>query len=370
MSIIKVILSLLVVVLFLLFIAQNAGYVDISLFYTVYKVPLFVLLLISFALGFIIPSLYFIFKEAILRKRLKDLENALEAYSKGHMNRAERFLIGVVKHIKGAKALLGEVLIRQGRVDEVSKVDLVIFSKKLLKEGKFKEAEEGFKEVLIEDSENVEALKGLRDAYALQNKWKESLECQERILDICERWEKEVQKRIKAEILAKLYLEEGNEKYIEKAFDLYATPFVYATYIKYLLLKDRIRDVKKLWEKLFSLNYQEDVLWNLMEDEKTLSKILDLIELKKESIHPDTLLLVYIKLNLLSKAKELEDTLSFPAKALLYSALSHRDQDKFCLTSIKDLLKPLVCSCGKDYNSYHLLCSVCFNWGEIKIRRV
>ena len=48
MNLIKILLALSLVVLFLLFIAQNAGYVEVSFFYTAYKVPLFVLLLFSF----------------------------------------------------------------------------------------------------------------------------------------------------------------------------------------------------------------------------------------------------------------------------------------------------------------------------------
>ena len=151
--------------------------------------------------------------------------------------------------------------------------------------------------------------------------------------------------------------------------DLYTTPFVYAIYIKYLLSRDKTKDARKHWDKVLSLNYQEDVLWNLSEDQSTLTKLLDIVESKKDMISPDILAMVYIKLNLLSKAKELEESLSDQMKALLYSTLSHKDQDKYCLTSIKHLLKPFVCSCGKAYNSYYPLCSGCLTWGEIRIRR-
>lgn len=369
MNLIKILLALSLVVLFLLFIAQNAGYVEISFFHTAYKLPLFVLLLLSFSLGFFIPSLYFIFKEVGLRRRLKGVDQGLKELSRGYINRAEHLLEGPAKSLQGIKSILAKLMIEQGRMEEAKTLDPSLVCQALLKEEKFQEAEEELKKVLSQDGENLKAIKSLRDLYSLQDRWQEALEYQDKVLDLCERWEKEKQKRIKAEILAMLYQKEKEEKFIEKAIDLYTTPFVYAIYIKYLLSKDRTKDARKQWDKVLSLNYQEDVLWNLLEDQATLTKLLDILESKKDMISPDALAVVYIKLNLLSKAKELEESLSYPIKALLYSALSHKEQDKYCLTSVKDLLRPFVCSCGKAYNIYYPLCSGCLTWGEIKIRR-
>lgn len=369
MNIIKILIAIAILVLFLLFIAQNSGYVEVSLFYTAYKVPLFVLLLFSFALGFLIPSFYFIFKEALLKRRLYGIEHALEELSRGYINKAERLLSGPARSLRGVNSVLASLLLKQGKVEEAKALDPGLVGEALLREGKAQEAEEEFKKALSQDAENLRALKGLRDVYALQDGWQKAFEYQEKVFDLCERWEKEHQKKIKAEILAEVYLREGEEKFIEKAVDLYATPFVYAVYIKHLLSRDKVKDAKKYWEKVLSSNYQEEVLWNLMEDQAILTKLLDLIEAKVDIISPDTLAMVYIRLNLLSKAGELEESLSDAFKALLYSALSHKDQDKYCLSSIKDLLKPFVCSCGKAYNIYHPLCSGCFTWGEIRMRR-
>ena len=370
MNLIKILLALSLVVLFLLFIAQNAGYVEVSFFYTAYKVPLFVLLLFSFTFGFFIPSFYFIFKEVGLKRRLNSIDQGLKELSRGYINKAERILGGPAKSLQGIKSILAKLFIEQGRVEEAKALDPILAGQALLKEEKLQEAEEEFKRALSQDEENIKAIKGLRDVYSLQDRWQEALEYQDKVLDLCERWEKEKQKRIKAEILAALYQKEKEEKFIEKAMDLYTTPFVYAVYIKHLLSKDKTKDARKHWDKVLSLNYQEDVLWNLLEDQATLTKLLDTVESKKDMISPDVLAMVYIRLNLLSKAKELEEGLSDPIKALLYSTLSHKDQDKYCLASIKELLKPFVCSCGKAYNIYHPLCSGCLTWGEIKIRRV
>lgn len=370
MNIIKITVAFALLILFLLFIAQNSGYVEVGLFYATYRVPLFVLVLFSFALGFLIPSIYFIFKEALLKRRFYGVELGLKEMSRGYINRAERLLTGPAKSIQGVGSVLASLLLKQGKREEAKAFDPALVGEMLLKEGRLQEAEEEFKKSLLQDAENLKALKGLRDVYALQEDWQKALEYQEKILDLCEKWEKDSQKSIKAEILAELYLKEGEEKLIEKAVDLYTTPFVYAVYIKHLLSRDKVKDAKKYWEKVSSSSYQEEVLWNIIDDQVILTRLLDLIEAKANTVSPDTLAMVYIRLNLLSKAKELEESLSGPFKALLYSALSHKDQDKYCLASIKELLKPFACSCGKAYNSYHPLCSGCLTWGEVKIRRV
>ncbi|MCY0866462.1 MAG: lipopolysaccharide assembly protein LapA domain-containing protein [Aquificaceae bacterium] len=188
MNLIKILLSLSLVVLFLLFIAQNAGYVEVSFFYTVYKVPLFVLLLLSFTLGFFIPSFYFIFKEVGLKRKLNSIDQGLKELSRGYINRAERILGGPAKSLQGIKSILAKLFIEQGRVEEAKAFDPILVGELFLKEGKLQEAEEEFKKALSQDEENLKALKGLRDVYSLQDRWQEALEYQDKMLDLCERW--------------------------------------------------------------------------------------------------------------------------------------------------------------------------------------
>lgn len=372
MALVKLLITLLILVAFLLFVAQNSGYVEVNFLYQVYKMPLFVLLLVSFAVGFIIPSLYFVFKEAFLKRKLHLVEKGLREYSRGYVNKAESLLKGLVRSISGIEVLVIEALKKQGKVEDIkayTSISPALVGEVLLKEGK-EEAREEFKKALSQDEENLKALKGLRDLYALKEDWQQALEYQEKVLQLCEKWEKDHQKRIKAEIMAKVYLVSGEDKFIEKAIELYPTPFVYSIYIKHLLSQDKLKDAGKHWEKAFSLNYHEEIIWNLLEEETALTKLFDLIQSKADLISPDILALVYIKLNLFSKAKELEEKISTPIKALLHSAVSHRKEDKYCLQSLWEFLKPFECSCGKVYNRYEILCVGCLRWGEIKLRRV
>lgn len=368
MNLIKIVGALLLMFFFLLFIAQNSGYVDVGFFYTTYSVPLFVLLLITFSLGFLLPSLYFLLREAGIRKHLKHIQEGLKEWSRGYIGRAERSLSSL-KQSEGISSFLAELLWERGNLQELFTMpSLAVVGEIMLREGK-EEAEKAFKEVLSKDPENLRALKGLRDFYALKDKWETALEYQEKVFELCEKWEKEEQKRIKAEIMTQVYLKNGEERLIEKAVDLYSSPFVQAVYIRHLLSQERIKEVRKQWDKAFSLGHQEELLWHLMEDQESLSKMLDLVEARAPTLSPDTLAMVYIKLNLLTKAKELEDKLSHITKTFLQSSLSHREQDRQCLRALKALLKPFSCSCGKVYNSYTPMCGACFMWGKVKLRR-
>ncbi len=369
MMLLKVLLFLFLIVLFLLFIAQNAGYVDVSLFHIKYSVPLFVLLLLSFTLGFILPSIYFLLREAGISRQLGRLRRGLAEFSAGYLSRAEREL----RATDVGDTLLAFIYHTQGRLEELRNIkgpSLALSGYILMKEGRREEAKELLEKALSEDPDNLNALKGLRDYYALKGDWNKSLEYQERVLDLCERWEREEEKRIKAEIFGKLYEERGEDKWIEKALDLQKTPYLYALYLKHLLSSDKEKDARKHWEKIVSSGYQEEVLWCLMEEEQVLMKMLNFVEQRAEAIEPDTLASFYMRLNLFSKAKELEDKISPPVKAMLYAYMSHKEQDKLCLNSLRELYKPFACSCEKDYNRYEPICESCLKWGEIKLRRV
>ena len=372
MSVIKFLVFIVFLTAFLLFIAQNAGYVEIHFFHMTYNVPLFVLLLFTFAFGFLLPSFYLLIRITILKRQLHGIEEGLRELSRGYLNKAERLLLSVGRVVEPVRSLVAKAIHEQGRLEDLKNFNSTtsaIVGEIMLKEGNLQEAEKKFNQTLLQDKENLRAIKGLRDLYAISESWEKALEYQEKVLQLCEKWEREKQKTIKAEIMAMVYLKKGEERLIEKAFDLNPSPFVYSVYIKHLLSQDRIKDARKVWEKAVSMGYQEEVLWNLLEDEKALTKLLDDIDAKAESIDPNILCMVYLHLNLISKAKDLEERLTNPLKALLYSSQSHKEQDKYCLLGIRELLKPFVCSCGKAYNTYKPLCVKCIRWGEIKFRR-
>lgn len=372
MSILKVFFLIVLLTFFLLFITQNAGYVEVRFFNVVYHIPLFVLLLFTFAVGFLLPTFYLLLRETLLKRRLNSLKEGLRELSRGYFNRAERLLLSAGSFFEPAKFLIAEIVHRQGRVEELKSFNstaLATVGEILLRDGNFQEAEVKLNQAILEDEENLRAIKGLRNLYAILEDWERALDYQEKVLGLCEKWEREKQKAIKAEIMAMAYLKNGEEKLIEKAFDLSSSPFVYSVYIRHLLSQDKLKDAKKLWERSIDMGYQDEVLWNLLEDERALTKLLDIIQSKQEAIQPNILCMVYLKLNLFSKAKDLEEKLTNPFKALVYSSQSHREQDRYCLLGIKELLKPFVCSCGKVYNTYTPLCTGCMRWREISLRR-
>lgn len=373
MSVIKVLLSLLLLVSFLLFIAQNSGYVDVSLFYATYRVPIFLLLLMPFALGLLPSSLYLLMKEASFKRRLRNIDTALRELFRGYPFRAERAAGYSGASYEGLNALRVHALRQYDHTQSVMVSDptsLSVLGMTALLWGKLDEAEQYLRESFEKDRENLRTIKSLRDIHALREEWQQALEFQEMVIQLCEKWERDRQKRTKAEIMAKVYLETGEERTIEKAVDTHASPFVYAIYLRHLLSTDNAREAKKTWEKILSQNLQEDVLWILLEDQSTLTKLLNLVENSTKSLSPDTLAMLYIKLNLLSKVKGIEGELSTITKAIHLSSTSHREQDAYCLKSLLELLKPFVCSCGRSYRSYTPICHGCLKWGEVRFGRL
>ncbi len=367
---IRMLLALIAIVLFLVFIAQNASYVDVNFFYT-WKVPLFVLLLLSFGLGFVVPYLYFLAKEIPLKNRLSKLENALRELGRGYLGRSERLLSTLANSFKEVGVVYAFVLDLLGRHEELKRLEgpaCAFAGQMLLKRGFVQEAREKFQEALKEDKNNLTALKGLRDISFLEGRIEEALELQEKVLELVEKGEKDAQKAIKAELLAYLYLTKGEDKLAQEAYDSYLTPYVLYAYIVSLLRSGKTKEAKKQLEKAFSLGFQEDIFWYMLEDQKSLAELYDYIEGKRNLISPDTLAMIYLKLNLLKRIEDIKEEISPAVKAIVHSATSHKEEDRLFGKVVEDLICPFACSCGKPYKNYKLLCDNCYTWTNVKRR--
>lgn len=367
----KLFVAFIAIALFLVLIAQNASYVDVSFFHYTWKVPLFLLLLVSFGFGFVLPYLYFFFRETALKSRLLKLKDALKELGRGYLGRSEKVLASLRNSFKESAVLSALVLDMQGRHEDVKSIEgsaNALAGYILLKKGLIQEAKGKFQKAFEEDQENLMAIKGLRDISFLEGKIEEALELQKKVLKLTERWDKENQKAIKAELLAHLYLKKGEEELIQEAYDSHTTPYVIYAYIVSLLKRGKIKDAKKQFEKAFSFGFQEDLLWHMLEDPKSLAELYDYIEENKERISPDTLAMVYLRLNLFKKAEAIQEKLSPALRAIILSTTSHREEERRYGQVVEELLFPFVCSCGKPYKKYKPLCDNCYTWTNIRRR--
>lgn len=380
MNFIKVLVAVALIVLFLVFVAQHAYYVQLNFFGMVYQVPLFVIILFSFSVGFILPTLYFLMRDLRQNTFRKNLMNGISYLARGYFQKAEGELLPASKKREEVALITLKALVEKGEIHRAQELKFnrerglvdALIGYYLLKAKDYQKAKESFLSALSKDPSNLTALKGLRDVSFLEKDMLLCVNYQEKILKLCEKWEKDLQKKIFAEVLAYAseILSENREEFVKKAFDTYKTFYTQAVLIKYVLEKGDVKEVKKQLDKVFSTGIQNEVLAILHQEEEKLTKIMDIIREKQESINTEVLVRIYIKLSLFTQIKPLLDKVSEPLKLIAFSSESHRDTDKTCGEILQKFYKLWVCSCGESYNSYVPLCERCLTWGNITLRGV
>jgi uncharacterized integral membrane protein len=232
---IKLIFLILLIALFLVFVFQNALIVEISFFNYKGYAPLFVLVLLSIFLGFLFAFFYFMPREWSLRRIVGDLKEGVERLNRGLFLKAEQSFQG--NPLTEAFACFGAY--EREDINKLLSLSSPICAFMLLKLHRIEEAQEKFERIIEQEPENLLALKGLRDINFLKGNLKDAVELQERVLKNCEKWDRENQKKIMAELLASLYITSKDEDHAEKAFDVYRTPLTYSARILALLIQER-----------------------------------------------------------------------------------------------------------------------------------
>jgi tetratricopeptide (TPR) repeat protein len=238
----------------------------------------------------------------------------------------------------------------------------------LLKLHRIEEAQEKFERIIEQEPENLLALKGLRDINFLKGNLKDAVELQERVLKNCEKWEREHQKKIMAELLASLYITSKDEGHAEKAFDVYRTPLTYSARILAFADSGKERDAIKLFERSFEDGFHDQILVILLRKEALLTKLMDIIERRREQINTVVLALVYLRLGLFSKVKPLLESLPDYYRTLAISSLSHREEDRMCARVLEEALKAWECVCGTRHKEYTPMCANCIKWNKIELK--
>ncbi len=364
MRFIKLLLLVVLIALFLVFVVQNALVVEVSLFNYKGYMPLFVLILLSAFFGFLSAFFYFMPREWSLRKIVGEIKEGVERLNKGLFLKAEQSF----QRNKLMEPLLCWSAYEREDLEKLLGVFSPLSAHMLLRLHQLKEAEERFKRVVEQDPENLVALKGLRDISFLNGNLKDAVEFQKRILKTCEKWDKENQKKIMAELLASFYIIFKEESAAEESFDLHRTPLTYFARLLSLAKAGKEKDILRLFERSFEEGFHNKVLTFLLKEEALLTKLIDPIEKRNEQIDPVILSLVYLRLGLLSKVKHLLESLPNYYRYLAISSMSHREEDRMCAKALEEALKPWECVCGTRYKEYTPLCPNCLKWCKIELK--
>lgn len=364
MRFIKLILLILLIALFLVFVFQNALIVEISFFNYKGYAPLFVLVLLSIFLGFLFAFFYFMPREWYLRRIVGDLKEGVERLNRGLFLKAEQSFQG--NPLTEAFACFGAY--EREDINKLLSLSSPICALMLLKLHRIEEAQEKFERIIEQEPENLLALKGLRDINFLKGNLKEAVELQERVLKNCEKWEREHQKKIMAELLASFYITSKDEDHAEKAFDVYRTPLTYSARILAFADSGKERDAIKLFERSFEDGLHNQILMILLRKEALLTKLMDIIERRRDQINTIVLALVYLRLGLFSKVKPLLEGLPDYYRTLAVSSSSHREEDRMCAKILEESLKAWECVCGTRYKEYTPMCANCLKWNKIELK--
>jgi Uncharacterized integral membrane protein len=361
---IKLILLISLIVLFLVFVVQNTLIVEISFFNYKGYAPLFVLVLFSVFIGFLFAFLYFMPRELSLRRVVGNLKEGVERLNRGLFLKAEQSFQG--NPLTETFACFGAY--EREDINKLLSLSSPICALMLLKLHHIEEAQKRFERIIEREPENLLALKGLRDINFLKGNLKDAVELQERVLKNCEKWEREHQKKIMAELMASLYITSKDGDHAEKAFDFYKTPLTYSARILAYVDSGKERDAIKLFERSFEDGFHDQILMILVGKEALLTKLMDLIERRRDQINTIVLALVYLRLGLFSKVKPLLESLPDYYRTLAISSFSHREEDRMCAKILEESLKAWECVCGTRYKEYTPMCANCLRWNKIELK--
>ena len=364
MRFIKLILLILLIVLFLIFVVQNALIVEISFFNYKGYAPLFVLVLFSVFIGFLFAFLYFMPREWSLRRIVGNLKEGVERLNRGLFLKAEQSFQGN----PFTETFACYSAYEREDINKLLSLSSPICAFILLKLHHIEESQKRFERIIEQEPENLLALKGLRDINFLKGNLKDAVELQEKVSKNCEKWEREHQKKIMAELLASLYTTSKDQDHAEKAFDVYRTPLTYSARILALADSGKERDAIKLFEKSFEDGFHDQILMILLRKEALLTKLMEIIERRRDQINTIVLALVYLRLGLFSKVKPLLDDLPDYYRTLAVSSSSHREEDRMCAKILEESLKAWECVCGTRYKEYTPMCANCLRWNKIELK--
>ncbi len=379
MRFIKVLLFAVLILLFATFVAQNVSTVSVSfLHYTLYM-PLFLLVLVSAFMGFILPALYLSLKVSSKSRWAGLVDRAIRSLYTGYVGRSADTARGIAKGWEVGSLIYARACLEKGEHPDVEGIKRDeglldgFLGSELLKRKDLSSAKPYLQEALRKDPNNLLALKAYRDLCYLENRLDECIKQQEAILQKCERWERDTQKAILAELMCLLVESsddlKSREATLEKAHHTYRTPLVYASYMLHLLETGEVKEAKKHLEKAFKERIHNEVIGLLLSKEDALTKLVDIIEERKDEIEPQILAMVYMRLNMMGRLKDMENSLRGPIGVIAKLHTSHTPECKSCKELLLELYKLWQCECGRVYNQYTPYCSTCNRWGKINLRR-
>jgi uncharacterized integral membrane protein len=368
MVLLKILLAVVVLILAVTFSYFNTQEVDITLMDYSLRLPLFSVVIGSFILGGIVPTLVYTLRNAYLRRRISRMEEALRNLWLGFNLKASSMLR---KLASGNEIFFPLFLISLPEVPDRYRdksytlgIAETYMAERLIRKDRVR-ATELLEQALGKNWENLRAKGRLRDLYTLFGELEKALDLQREILKEADKREKKFNERIMS-ALESVYLL-GVEEYDKTPKLKLSAEFFFFSIISAIESGDRNR-ASRLFEEAVSKGYGNEVVDMLMNAKRLEPSFVEFIDREQDRISQELLCRLYIKLGMFEKAQDLKPKVSKLLSLMVDLASSHRSEDRNIFNLIKGMYTPWECiSCGKRHHAYRFICDNCLEWFNIKL---
>ncbi len=350
----KVILFTAFLLIALLFAYYNLQEAEIRFLNYSLNMPLFLLVLASFVLGFILAHLSSELRSFGTRKYGEKLRKGLRKRWTGRYTEAETELS---KLLDGEEIvpLYVDVLDRLGKEPSLylEKYNLGIVETVLARRVLRKDPERArnlLEKALGKNWENLEARRLLRSLYFLEGDFEKSIDLQRSLLQDSEKPLKEEERQILASMLS----EAKGEGALQEVEKLPLTPSSLALLISSVDQKRR----RKYISKMFQLGIQNEVILILTEKNDLSPEIIEAVEENKERFSKAVLAFLYANLGMHERLEDLKEQLPKPIRTFITGG----EEDRECLMLWE------CAECGKDFGRYTPVCGNCLSWNKLKTK--
>ncbi len=356
MTVLKVFLFVALLVVALVFAYYNMEEVRVSFLWYSVSMPLFLTVIVSFCVGFVLAYLGSELRYFSLKRYRDKVRKALTYLWMGYPKRAEGLLKGLMssedmvplyilsRREQGKDPGLDPTKFKEGVAETYMAEEL--FRKD------FGEAKELLEKALGKNWNNLRARRMLRSIYFIEGDHQKAVDLQREIV-------KETEPPMRGEeekVLASMLAEAFGEKALEEVERLPKT-------LSSLALTISVSEEEKgakVFQKALDQGIGSELLALLWEKKSLSPRILDTVKERTDSFDPDLLALIYADMGMVERLEGLKDKVSTPIKFFT---------DRESCREIRGFIKLWACeACGMEYVAYTPVCVWCLSWNRLKIK--
>ena len=358
MTVIKVFLFVVALMITLVFAYYNMEDVKLKFLNYSLEMPLFLALLVSLSVGFLLAYLVSEIRIFSLRRYRDRVRKALRNLWTGYPRKAENALKGLASSEEMVPLYLMS-LKDQNKHPEINTENYrtgiaeTFLAETFLRQD-LKRAKDLLEKALGKNWDNLRAKRLLRSIYFLEGEHQKAVDLQRSLISAVESGLREEEEKV----LASMISESLGEKALDEVERLPKTLSSLA------LIISRSEEDKgaKIFQKALDQGMGSDLLAVLWERRSLTPRILEITWERREDFDPDLLVLLYADMGMVERLEGLKERISPPIRFF-----TERDWE-VC----KELLKVVdiwACGeCGMEYRSYTPVCVGCLAWNRLKIK--